>query len=131
MHLFGAQLSTMDLLTCHYIRCFPIQPRALVSDVPVQFSNGCINSEFDQYGDMKVSSAILPSVIVFMNVNLPSWPNCPPFHALSLHPYSCTQATVDGMAVWATATRQSNSGIINVLVARQVTGSDTFSALCL
>lgn len=114
-------------------------------------SNGCMDSDFDQYGDME-AFGVHPdwqrqlSKFASVQDRLREWKpsvmaklpvfSCMVINALDIDGIrvdKSTQVTVDGMAAWATATRQcaTKLGKTNFLIAGEVTGGDTFGALYL
>ncbi|KIJ68914.1 glycosyltransferase family 5 protein [Hydnomerulius pinastri MD-312] len=112
-------------------------------------SNGCYESDFDQYGDME-AFGVHPdwqrqlSKFASVQDRLREWK---PSVMSKLQVFSCmaitaldidairvdksTQVTVDGMTAWATGTRAcaSNLGKKNFYITGEVTGGDTFGAL--
>lgn len=117
----------------------------------VEENDGCMDSEFDQYGDME-AFGVHPdwqrqlSKFASVQDRLREWK---PSVMAKLPVFSCmvikaldidgirvdksTQVTVDGMAAWASATREcaTKLGKSNFLIAGEVTGGDIFGALYL
>ncbi|EGO18524.1 glycoside hydrolase family 13/glycosyltransferase family 5 protein [Serpula lacrymans var. lacrymans S7.9] len=112
-------------------------------------TNGCLESDFDQYGDME-AFGVHPdwerqlSKFASVQDRLREWK---PSVMAKLQVFACmtitaldidgirvdkaTQMTVQGMADWATATRQcaTNLGKDNFYITGEVTGADTFGSL--
>ncbi|KZT26358.1 glycosyltransferase family 5 protein [Neolentinus lepideus HHB14362 ss-1] len=112
-------------------------------------TNGCLESEFDQYGDME-AFGVHPDwqrqLAKFASVQdrLREWK---PEVMAKLQTFSCltitaldidairvdksTQVTVDALAEWASSTRAcaANLGKKNFFITGEVTGGDTFGAL--
>ncbi|TFK29967.1 alpha-1,3-glucan synthase [Coprinopsis marcescibilis] len=112
-------------------------------------ANGCMDSDFDQYGDME-AFGVHPDwqrqLAKFASVQdrLREWR---PDVMARIQVFSCmlikaididairidkaTQVTVDGMAAWAASTRRcaKDLGKDNFFIPGEITGGDTFSAL--
>jgi alpha-1,3-glucan synthase len=112
-------------------------------------SNGCLESDFDQYGDME-AFGVHPdwqrqmSKFASVQDRLREWkPDvmarlqnfaCMAITALDLDAIrldKATQVTVDALSNWTTAARDcaSKHGKTNFLITGEVTGGDTFGAL--
>ncbi|KAH9946048.1 glycoside hydrolase family 13 and glycosyltransferase family 5 protein [Epithele typhae] len=113
------------------------------------YTNGCLDSDFDQYGDME-AFGVHPDwqrqLAKFASVQdrLREWDSdvmariatfsCMALQALdfdAIRVDKSTQVTVDAMATWATATRKcaSDLGKTNFYITGEVTGGDTFGSL--
>jgi alpha-1,3-glucan synthase len=117
--------------------------------VAVSENNGCMASDFDQYGDME-AFGVHPdwqrqlSKFASVQDRLREWK---PEVLAKLQVFSCmaikaldfdairvdkaTQVTVEALAEWATGTRAcaTKLGKKNFLITGEVTGGDTFGAL--
>jgi alpha-1,3-glucan synthase len=112
-------------------------------------SNGCMESDFDQYGDME-AFGVHPdwqrqlSKFASVQDRLREWKPevmaklqvfaCMAIEALDLDAIridKSTQVTVLALAEWATAARQcaTNLGKKNFYITGEVTGGDTFGSL--
>lgn len=112
-------------------------------------ANGCLNSDFDQYGDME-AFGVHPdwqrqlSKFASVQDRLREWK---PEVMAKLQVFSCmaiksldldairidkaTQVTVDALAAWSSSTRACASAVgkKNFLITGEVTGGDTFGSL--
>lgn len=112
-------------------------------------SNGCMDSDFDQYGDME-AFGVHPdwqrqlSKFASVQDRLREWRpdvmariqrfSCMLVKALDIDAIridKATQVTVEGMTAWAAHTRQcaKEIGKDNFFIPGEVTGGDTFGAL--
>ncbi|KAH8833661.1 modular protein with glycoside hydrolase family 13 and glycosyltransferase family 5 domains [Flagelloscypha sp. PMI_526] len=87
-------------------------------------TNGCLNSDFDQYGDMEAFGVH------------PDWQrfSCMAIKALDIDAIridKATQVTVDALAEWASSTRScaKDLGKNNFFIPGEVTGGDRFGSL--
>ncbi|KAF9535312.1 modular protein with glycoside hydrolase family 13 and glycosyltransferase family 5 domains [Crepidotus variabilis] len=114
-------------------------------------TNGCMNSDFDQYGDME-AFGVHPdwqrqlSKFASVQDRLREWKpsvmakvqkfSCMAIKALDLDAIrvdKATQVTVDALASWASSTRAcaAQLGKTNFFIPGEVTGGDTFGSLYL
>jgi len=112
-------------------------------------TNGCMKSEFDQYGDME-AFGVHPdwqrqlSKFASVQDRLREWNpdvmkkiqkfSCMAIKALDIDAIrvdKATQVTVDGLASWASSTRAcaANFGKKNFFIPGEVTGGDRFGSL--
>ncbi|TFK42547.1 hypothetical protein BDQ12DRAFT_281172 [Crucibulum laeve] len=112
-------------------------------------SNGCMNSDFDQYGDME-AFGVHPdwqrqlSKFASVQDRLREWKpevmdkikvfSCMAIKALDIDAIridKATQVTVDALATWASSTRAcaARLGKTNFFIPGEVTGGDTFGSL--
>lgn len=114
-------------------------------------TNGCLMSDFDQYGDME-AFGVHPdwqrqlSKFASVQDRLREWQpevmdkikvfSCMAIKALDIDAIridKATQVTVDALASWASATRAcaTQLGKTNFFIPGEVTGGDTFGSLYL
>lgn len=112
-------------------------------------TNGCLESDFDQYGDME-AFGVHPdwqrqlSKFASVQDRLREWKpsvmdklttfSCLAITALDIDAIrvdKATQVTVDALSVWASSTREcaNKLGKTNFYIPGEVTGGDTFGAL--
>lgn len=112
-------------------------------------TNGCLNGDFDQYGDME-AFGVHPdwqrqlSKFASVQDRLREWQpsvmdkikvfSCLAIQALDIDAIridKATQVTVDGMAEWTTSTKACAHAVnkTNFFIPGEVTGGDTFGAL--
>ena len=114
-------------------------------------ANGCLSSDFDQYGDME-AFGVHPdwqrqlSKFASVQDRLREWKpsvmdkiktfSCLAIKALDIDAIridKATQVTVDALAIWASSTRAcaAKLGKTNFFIPGEVTGGDTFGSLYL
>ena len=112
-------------------------------------SNGCLSSDFDQYGDVE-AFGVHPdwqrqlSKFASVQDRLREWKpevmekltvfSCMAIKALDIDAIrvdKATQLTVDALAIWSSRTRACTTalGKENFLITGEVTGGDTFGSL--